>query len=302
MSEPFDPYYKWLGIPPAEQPPNHYRLLGLNLFETDLEVISNAADQRMVHLRVYQTGKQSATSQRLLNEISTARVTLLDAARKAAYDESLRAALAAQSDALVLTEAPPGVEDAASVPPTPEALAAAETELQKRLAACNELQRNYNALRNQSWLAKAAVVEAAAVLRFRAVVAGFPGGRIGLFAVILLTGFGLGVIGMAIVSPSGLLVLFGAMMGAAFFAALGRPCALPAERRGPAPLAAETARDGGRRARAIAGAQNRTGRRPPPAGRCPAAPRPPGRGVGAADGSWDSDRGKSLHLKSRDHA
>ena len=31
----FDPYRKWLGIPPKDQPPNHYRLLGLELFETD---------------------------------------------------------------------------------------------------------------------------------------------------------------------------------------------------------------------------------------------------------------------------
>ncbi len=34
MSDPnFDPYHKWLGIPPDEQPANHYRLLGLELFE-----------------------------------------------------------------------------------------------------------------------------------------------------------------------------------------------------------------------------------------------------------------------------
>jgi hypothetical protein len=28
-----DPYDEWLGIPPKDQPPNHYRLLGLELFE-----------------------------------------------------------------------------------------------------------------------------------------------------------------------------------------------------------------------------------------------------------------------------
>lgn len=27
MGVPFDPYHKWLGIPPKDQPPNHYRLL-----------------------------------------------------------------------------------------------------------------------------------------------------------------------------------------------------------------------------------------------------------------------------------
>ena len=32
-SEEFDPYRKWLGIPPQEQPPNHYRLLGIAVFD-----------------------------------------------------------------------------------------------------------------------------------------------------------------------------------------------------------------------------------------------------------------------------
>ena len=41
----FDPYRKWLGIPPQEQPPNHYRLLGIGLFESDFDVISNASDR-----------------------------------------------------------------------------------------------------------------------------------------------------------------------------------------------------------------------------------------------------------------
>lgn len=39
----FDPYLKWLGIPPEHQPPNHYTLLGIPQFESDREVIQNAA-------------------------------------------------------------------------------------------------------------------------------------------------------------------------------------------------------------------------------------------------------------------
>ena len=35
MSETFDPYHAWLGIPPEQQPPNHYQLLGLQVFEPD---------------------------------------------------------------------------------------------------------------------------------------------------------------------------------------------------------------------------------------------------------------------------
>ena len=33
MPEAFDPYYTWPGIPPKDQPPNHYRLLGVERFE-----------------------------------------------------------------------------------------------------------------------------------------------------------------------------------------------------------------------------------------------------------------------------
>ncbi|HVX12061.1 MAG TPA: hypothetical protein VHC22_12845 [Pirellulales bacterium] len=90
MSKSFDALHKWLGIPPAEQPPHHYRLLGIAVFEADADVIESAADQRMTHIRSFQTGKYSAQSQRLLNELSAAKLCLLDADRKAAYDDTLR--------------------------------------------------------------------------------------------------------------------------------------------------------------------------------------------------------------------
>lgn len=92
MASDFDPYYRWLGIPPEEQPPDHYRLLGVVRFESDREVISNASDQRMTHLRTFASGKHSAESQRLLNEVSTATRCLLDPAKKTPYDAQLRAA------------------------------------------------------------------------------------------------------------------------------------------------------------------------------------------------------------------
>jgi len=92
MAENFDPYHKWLGIPPAEQPPNYYRLLGLALFESDPDVIDHATEQRIVHLRTFQIGKHSDESQQLLREVFTARVCLLNREKKAAYDAQLRAA------------------------------------------------------------------------------------------------------------------------------------------------------------------------------------------------------------------
>lgn len=86
----FDPYYTWLGIRPEEQPPHHYRLLGLQLFEDNLDAIEHAADRQMAHLRTLQTGKHAELSQRLLNEVASAKVCLLNAQKKAAYDATLR--------------------------------------------------------------------------------------------------------------------------------------------------------------------------------------------------------------------
>ena len=74
MTEAFDPYHRWLGISPKDQPPNHYRLLGIDLFESNPDVIEAAADRQMTHVRTYQAGKHSQLSQKLLNEISAARV------------------------------------------------------------------------------------------------------------------------------------------------------------------------------------------------------------------------------------
>ena len=48
MTDPFDPYYTWLGIPPKDQPPNHYRLLAIERFESNADVIANAADGTLV--------------------------------------------------------------------------------------------------------------------------------------------------------------------------------------------------------------------------------------------------------------
>jgi hypothetical protein len=89
MPNAFDPYHKWLGIPPNEQPPNHYRLLGITKFESDPEVIGAAADRQMAHLRTKSSGANADLSQKLLNEVAQARVTLLNPDKRAAYDRTL---------------------------------------------------------------------------------------------------------------------------------------------------------------------------------------------------------------------
>ncbi len=100
----FDPYHQWLGISPQCQPANHYRLLGVQMFEDDPEVISNAADQRMAYLRTFQMGKHSRLSQKLLNEVAAARLCLLDPRRRAAYDEQLRPPVAVEPSPLPTPE------------------------------------------------------------------------------------------------------------------------------------------------------------------------------------------------------
>ena len=90
MSDVFDPYHRWLGIPPSEQPANHYRLLGVAAFEEDADVIDSAANQRMSYLQDMATGPQVDDSQRILNEISAARLCLLNPDRKVEYDAELR--------------------------------------------------------------------------------------------------------------------------------------------------------------------------------------------------------------------
>jgi len=96
VNKSFDPYRKWLGISAKDQPPNHYRLLGIDPLETDPDVISNAADGRMVQLKNVQTGKYSEYFQKLLNEIAAATVCLLGPEKKAKYDRALRAKLEGQ--------------------------------------------------------------------------------------------------------------------------------------------------------------------------------------------------------------
>jgi len=116
MSTEFDPYHTWLGIPPQEQPPNHYRLLGIAVFESNPEVISNASDRQMMLLRTFQTGGHSALSQRLLNEVAAAKICLLNPDKKAAYDEQLRREIGQQQPAR-----PPGPQGPYQTggPPTP---------------------------------------------------------------------------------------------------------------------------------------------------------------------------------------
>lgn len=94
MHEEFDPYYDWLAIPAAEQPPTYYRLLGLRHLEADAHLIARAIRLRIAHVRGCDDGRHPEHAAELLRQIAAAGETLLDPAKKARYDASLGGALA----------------------------------------------------------------------------------------------------------------------------------------------------------------------------------------------------------------
>ncbi len=89
MGEHFDSYWEWLGISPLDQPASVYRLLDLAEREADPAVIAAAADRRMTLVKQFAIGPRRLESQRMLNELSAARVLLLNPAAKADYDAKL---------------------------------------------------------------------------------------------------------------------------------------------------------------------------------------------------------------------
>ncbi|MBC20517.1 MAG: hypothetical protein CMJ74_09700, partial [Planctomycetaceae bacterium] len=95
-----DRYHEWLGIPPEEQPPNHYRLLGISLLEAKPQVIESAVNQRMGYLQQL-SGDQACVedAQRIMGEISRARLILLNKEKKALYDEGIKSELDALPEA-----------------------------------------------------------------------------------------------------------------------------------------------------------------------------------------------------------
>ncbi len=118
MENDFDPYYKWLGIPPRDQPPHHYRLLGIEVFESDRDVIDAAANRVMSYLKELAIGDEAQHSQKLLNEVARARLCLLNRKKKDEYDAELRARLDAEEKRQA-AETPATPPDSLPAPPGP---------------------------------------------------------------------------------------------------------------------------------------------------------------------------------------
>ncbi|WP_145382140.1 FHA domain-containing protein [Botrimarina mediterranea] len=123
-----DVYHKLLGIPPNEQPPTHYRLLAVEPFETDREVIANAARARCQFVKSVSLTIPELTEP-VLDAIMTAKRCLLDPVQRAAYDRELLAKqpapkLASASQA----EAPSGIRHAVPLGSDAEEAAKFETD------------------------------------------------------------------------------------------------------------------------------------------------------------------------------
>ncbi|MDA0281805.1 MAG: hypothetical protein O3B13_09835 [Planctomycetota bacterium] len=110
MSDQFDPYYIWLGIPPKDQPANYYRLLGLQDFEENSDVIDAAANRQTSYLHQMANGPHRKESQQLLNEIAGARRGLLNPELKLEYDNNLRAGHATAEPAIPVASAMPLID------------------------------------------------------------------------------------------------------------------------------------------------------------------------------------------------
>ena len=85
----FNPYHKWLGIAPSDEPPTHYQLLGITHLEADVDVIEYNTDRQMVALRAFETGPHGALAKKIIREVSKASKCLLNPGKKKEYDQGL---------------------------------------------------------------------------------------------------------------------------------------------------------------------------------------------------------------------
>src|SRR5216683_7697590 len=78
----------WLGIADASWPPDHYRLLGLEAGEPNIERIEEQVHRRLEAVRRYQLTNPELVTE-AMNRLAQAFVCLTDPAAKRAYDLEL---------------------------------------------------------------------------------------------------------------------------------------------------------------------------------------------------------------------
>ncbi|MGI9470249.1 MAG: hypothetical protein ACR2NZ_01870 [Rubripirellula sp.] len=92
-----NPLETWLGIPPEEQPPNLYRLLGLADFESDRETIQSAQACTLEKLNSHSLTSCPPDLDAIKDQVSAAARVLLHEPQKLAYDTQLRDRLRADA-------------------------------------------------------------------------------------------------------------------------------------------------------------------------------------------------------------
>lgn len=88
-SDEFDPYYRWLGIPKDQRPPNHYQLLGIAATEDDRKTIEDAIQRQTNLIKTQREPEQDEIANRVLYEIQEAGITVLDPYCRKEYDASI---------------------------------------------------------------------------------------------------------------------------------------------------------------------------------------------------------------------
>ena len=141
MAQGFDPYHIWLAIPPEDQPPDHYRLLGVKAFESQCRRAGER--RRPAAWRTSALSRRASTRPNRKN-CSTSwpppGLCLLNPEKRQAYDRELKAKLAAEKPA---PPAPPS--PAAPAPDQPGTQAAGHRPAARR-AACGGSCRNQRPL------------------------------------------------------------------------------------------------------------------------------------------------------------
>lgn len=89
MAGTFDPYREWLAITSGGESHNYYELLGIRPLESDIGRINAAFRRQSDRLAPHLSGAQAAMAQRLMTELTEARMTLLTPTTKRTYDQSL---------------------------------------------------------------------------------------------------------------------------------------------------------------------------------------------------------------------
>src|SRR5438552_19183826 len=97
----------WLGLSDAAWPPDHYRLLGLEAGERNIERIEEQVHRRLESVRRYQLTHPELVTE-AMNRLAQAFVCLTDPAAKRAYDVELmgEAAPQLQAPSIAVQEAP----------------------------------------------------------------------------------------------------------------------------------------------------------------------------------------------------